>query len=128
MFLKSIVIPSFDEDLSFSTSKERKAWMRKKEDQRFAWMEEKVVRLPLSKEKVDELMDRFSTVKSLTEAEMKLEKLQLRRQKSQLTLLTGDGCPWRLRCDVYDGIIIYLLCLQVLHWVLVMATLTNPIG
>lgn len=81
LFLKSIVIPSISPRLKFGAY----------EDKRYAWMEEKAMRLSLSTDKVDELMDRFSTVKSLAEAEVKLEKLG-ERQRPQSPPLTGDGC------------------------------------
>lgn len=49
-------------------------------------MEQKAARLSLSKDKQVELMERYSTITSLSDAEVKLEKLE----KSRLP--TGDSC------------------------------------
>ena len=62
-FLESVVIPSFDVDREFKTSKERKEWMKLKAEKY------------LTKEKADELMDRFSTISTLEKTEEKLQQL-----------------------------------------------------
>jgi len=69
-FLKSVVIPSFDVDREFKTSKERKEWMRLKAEKY------------LTKDKADELMDRFGIVSTLEKAEEKLLETKQERQQA----------------------------------------------
>jgi hypothetical protein len=76
-FLESVVIPSFDDDREFKTSKERKDWMRLKAEKH------------LLTDKTNELMDRFSTISTLKKAEKKLLETKA-ELKEQLIFLQGQ--------------------------------------
>ena len=76
-FLKSVVIPSFDEDREFKTLKESKGWMKDR------------AKTYLSKEKAELLMDTFSTISTLDKAEKKLLEVKQENKKQQLSAVDG---------------------------------------
>eukprot|EP00975_Prorocentrum_lima_P045310 9488270-Prorocentrum_lima.AAC.1 len=71
-FLKSVVIPSFAPRLKFGSDEEKRSeWMKLKAEKY------------LTKEKADELMDRFSTISTLEKAEAKLLLLEAKQERQQ---------------------------------------------
>jgi hypothetical protein len=69
LFIKSLLIPCFDPDNELDTSKKRKDWMRQEAINSHYWD------AGIS----EELIERYGTVKSLDEAERKLEEVKVER-------------------------------------------------
>ena len=65
LFIKSLLIPAFDPDNELETSKKRKKWL-----------ETRGVQKRWSLDILTELIERYGMVKSLEEAERKLEKAE----------------------------------------------------
>jgi hypothetical protein len=79
-FLKSVVIPSFDEDREFKTSKERKEWMKvtAKDD---GWPDNKAA-----------LLNRiYSAISTLDEAKAEKEKLEAKQERLQQPAAPGGN-------------------------------------
>jgi hypothetical protein len=72
LFIKSLLIPSFDPDKELDTSKKRKEWL-----------ETRGVQKKWSLDILTELIERYGTVKSLDEAERKLEKAERLLEKAE---------------------------------------------
>jgi hypothetical protein len=68
LFIKSLLIPAFDPDNELDSSKKRKEWMQARGEKK-KW----------SVDILAELIERFGTINSLEEAEMKLEGVKAER-------------------------------------------------